>query len=278
MKLSFCDFWGDFDYHNNFFTHYFKKLIKNNITITSPDQADVLIYSCFGNSHQNVNRAKVKKIFFTGENIRPNFLECDYSFSFDFDEYGGKNIRIPLWYLYIDWFDVKSYGNPKYLLPPNEINGIWFNSVKEKDCCTVFSSPRQNRYDMMHALQKYMIVDGYGRPFGNHTDGEDDKYEKISKYKSNICFENTIYPGYVTEKLLHARTAGTLAIYYGHPSVKQDFNPDGFINLYDFSSVAECAEYVQYVMNNSVLYNKIINQPIFTDNFFKFNEKVQSIL
>lgn len=279
MNISFLDFWGNFDFNNNFFVHYFKSLFPDQqINITSPENADTVIFSCFGQQHKTVNRSKTKKIFFTGENIRPNFNECDYSFTFDFDDHGGKNIRIPLWYFYIDWFGVGSYGDPKYLLPINEINGTWFNTKKTKTCCTVFSNPKQERFSMIECLTKYFPVDCYGKPFGRHTNGEDDKYNIISQYKISMCFENGIYPGYVTEKLLHSRTAGNLALYWGHSDVKNDFNTKGFINVNDFNSFEECAEYVNYLLNNDTKYNEIVQEPIFNCNFFEFNNSVFDIL
>lgn len=279
MKISFTDFWGDFNYNNNFFIYFIKKILANtDVILTDLENADIVIYSSFGQNHKTVNRKKTKKIFFTGENIRPNHSECDYSFTFDFDDYCGKNIRIPLWYLYIDWFDVKSYGNPQYLLPLNEMTGKWFLRKKNKKCCTVFSSPKPQRYSIISALSQYFSVDCYGKPFGNHSDGEEIKYNIISDYKINICFENSIYSGYVTEKLLHARTAGNLALYWGHNDVKYDFNKDGFINANEFNSFEECAEYVKYVIDNADKYNKIINTPIFNCNFFDFEERVKAIL
>lgn len=278
MNISFCDFWGNFDPNNNFFVHYFKSLIPDQqINITSHENADIVIFSCFGQQHKTVNRSKTKKIFFTGENIRPNFSECDYSFTFDFDDCGGKNIRIPLWYMYIDWFGVNSYGNPSYLLPPTEFNGKWFNNIKEKSCCTVFSNPKHERFLIINALTKYMPVECYGKPFGKHTDGEEDKYQKISQYKASICFENGIHSGYVTEKLLHARTAGNLAIYWGHSDVKHDFNPEGFINADDFKTPDDCAHYVNDILNDENKYKEIISKPVFNCNFFEFDNSITDI-
>jgi len=279
MNICFLDFWDNFDPKNNFFIHYFKKLLDNkNILVTNLHDADIVLYSCFGNSHLNVNRNNKIKIFYTGENIRPNFNECDYSFTFDYDDYGGKNIRIPLWYLYIDWFNVNTYSNPNYLLPVNEINGYWFNNKKTNTCCTVFSNPKIERILMMQALKKHFDIHGYGKPFGNWTDGEKDKYEKISTYKASICFENSVKSGYVTEKLLHARTAGNLAIYYGHKDTNLDFNEKGYINTIDFKSFDECADYINYILNNENKYNEIIKEPIFNCKFFDFDDKVKTIL
>jgi|694.fasta_scaffold128775_2 hypothetical protein len=279
MNISFSDFWGGFDYKNNFFIHYIKQLFPDrSIYVTSIEEADFLIYCNFGTNHLSANRNKVKKIFYTGENIRPNFNDCDYSFTFDFDDYGDRNIRIPLWYLYIDWFDVKSYGNPQYLVSPKTFKQKWFNVPKIKNCCTVFSNPKPERFAMVNAMSRYMSVDGYGIPFNSHTIGEEDKYQKISEYRCSICFENSSYSGYVTEKLLHARTAGNLSVYWGHRDVEKDFNPNGFISANNFNSFEDCAAYVNEVMNDHHKYDSIVNAPVFSSPLFSFNEKVIKIL
>ena len=42
-----------------------------------------------------------------------------------------NNIRLPLWKMYIDWFDVKTYNNPEYLIPLDYIdNNNEFNFQK----------------------------------------------------------------------------------------------------------------------------------------------------
>ena len=91
MKLSFCDFWGGFQHENNFFADLIKTINPETIIAPFSDETDVLIYSCFGSDHHRCNRNKTKKIYYTGENIRPNFNECDYSLTFDFEDYDGKH-------------------------------------------------------------------------------------------------------------------------------------------------------------------------------------------
>lgn len=267
MKINFLDFWGGFDIHNNFFIHLFRD-IYGSVEIGQLTECDYIIYSCFGQQHKTINRNKVKKIFYTGENIRPNFEDCDYSFTFDFDSYNGKNIRIPLYHLYIDWFNVSTYTNPKYLIHPSKINDNEFiKTPKTKFCATVFSSPRQIRFDLMNTLSTYKKVDGYGRPFGNHTEGELDKYQKLSNYKFSICPENSYYDGYYTEKLLHAKTAGTIPIYLADNKVHIDFNKKSFIDIADFSSLESLKQFVIKVDNNDELYQEIANQPLAINNF-----------
>lgn len=261
MKISFVDFWPGFDTKNNFLYFLFREIYQN-IEVVDPSNSNLMIYSCFGKEHLKYNQ---KKIFYTGENIRPNFNECDYSLSFDIDDYGGKNIRLPLWYFYISWFDGVSYNNPKFILPVNQINdNIFIRKEKNKFCSTVYSNESKYRKEFFDILSTYKKVDGYGRPFNNWSNGEDKKYEIISDYKFNICFENSDYYGYHTEKLLHAKTAGCIPIYWGSETITEDFNPNCFINLKDFNDdLYSLFEYIKEIDNNDKLYESLKKEPLF---------------
>jgi len=260
MKIAYADFWGGFNPTNNFFTHFLKKY-RENVSVVNMDEADTLIYSVFGSSHQNF---KGKKIFYTGENRRPNFNECDVSLTFDFDLYNGKNIRLPLWFMYIDWFNKGSYENPSGLVPLDTIGSNKFTKQKkDKFCCIVVNHLSNNRDTMKNLLDSYKPVDGAGNPFGNWFYGEDKKYAFIAPYKFTICFENTIYPGYHTEKLFHAKLAGCIPIYNGARTVEHDFNKNCFINLQDYNNIEDFAEKVKEIDQNDSLYNQYFNEPLF---------------
>lgn len=262
MKISFIDFWDGFDPRNNFL-YFLLRDVYQNIEVVDPKNAEVIIFSVFGNTNQIYNHCK--KIFFTGENIRPDFNKCDHSISFDFDDYRGRNIRIPLWYYYIDWFNVGSYGNPSYLIPVNYLYEPNEFSKKEKIgfCSAVYSNPVGIRNQVVKLLNVYKKVDCYGKVSGFNIlqDGERQKLDIISNYKFNICFENSSYPGYYTEKLLHAKVAGCIPIYYSDVKVYEDFNKSC---LLFYNNIDEMIHEVVNVDNNNVLYNNIINEPLFT--------------
>lgn len=266
MNICFLDFWYDFQLENNFFIHALRQ-IQDNVHVTGPLEADLIIYTCFGNQeHRQYNHCK--KIFYTGENLRPNYAECDYSITFDFDDYGSRNIRIPLWYLYFDWFNVKSYGNPNWLIPLSYIDkeNEFTVKIKDKFCSTVFSAHHNNRYNMIEKLNTYKSVDCYGKlpNFNYIPEGEKNKMDLISHYKFNMCFENTIYPGYFTEKLVHAKIAGTIPIYYADTSVDHDFNKSCCINVFDYTSIDDALDYIKLVDSDNNTYNMINAQPLFT--------------
>jgi hypothetical protein len=264
MKISFIDFWGGFDQKNNFL-YFLMKDIFNNTEVVDPKDADVLFCSVFGNEHFSFKDKK--KIFYTGENIRPNLDLYDYSFSFDIDNDDYRNIRLPLWYFYIDWFNVKSYNNPDYLIPVDYLlnDNEFTRNDKSKFCCTVFSAPYSDRINMKNLISSYKKVDGYGKCNENHIGyGEKLKMDIISNYKFSLCFENSIYPGYFTEKLLHAKIAGTIPIYKAHPLLNIDFNEKCCINAYGLSD-REVLDKIIEIDNNKDLYNSIFKEPLYNE-------------
>jgi hypothetical protein len=267
MKISFSDFWGGFQYNNNFFIDLLKSIRDDIEVIQLCDDTDVLIYSCFGSDHYRINRTKTKKIFYTGENIRPNFNDCDYSLTFDFDTYENKNFRLPLWMLQIDWFNKKNYENPQFVLPYEQIeDNVFINTPKTRFCCTVFNTDSPFRFETLVKLSRYKHVDAFGKLHSQSIPyGEDCKYSVISNYKFSICFENTSYPGYYTEKLFHAKTAGNVPIYWGDENICKDFNTKCFINLHDFkNNVDDLVSYIKMVDENNDLYNSYKMEPLFT--------------
>jgi hypothetical protein len=269
MKITFSDFWQypkAFDPNNNFFIHIIRDLFED-VEIVEPEDADVMFFSLFGN--ENGRYKNCKKIFFTGENERPNFKRCDYSLTFDADEHEGKNFRLPLWYLYIDWFGVNSYDNPDWLIPESYLydDNEFTQKKKDKFCSIVYGKQIKSRVDAIQNISlNYKQVDVFGKANPNYylPDGEKYKLDLISNYKFSLCYENFVTPGYHTEKLLHGKVAGNIPIYYGDKSVGEDFNTNSFINAVDMSDEELIQKIIELDQSDN-LYNKIVKEPIFTE-------------
>lgn len=63
-----------------------------------------------------------------------------------------------------------------------------------------------------------------------------DKHELLSRYKFTIAYENTAYPGYVTEKVIDAIVAGSVPVYLGAPDITEQLPATAFIDARAFSS------------------------------------------
>jgi len=264
MKISFVDFWTGFDPKNNFFYHSLNKLgIK--FKIVKPKKADIIFFSCFGNKNLEFNNCK--KIFFLSEDFNLNNYDFNYSIShINNDGENNLNFRLPLWMMYIDWFNVGSYTNPEYLIPysyidkENEFN----KTAKDKFCSIVYSSEYFFRDQYIELISNYKKIDVFGKnKHGNLLpEGEYHKLAHLSNYKFSLAMENEISKGYLCEKLIHAKVAGNIPLFYGDDFAKTDFNPDSFIHITDHTDES-LMEKIKEIDNNESLYHELKNQPLF---------------
>ena len=74
-----------------------------------------------------------------------------------------------------------------------------------------------------------------------------------------LSFENDLYPGYVTEKLVEAYVSGTVPLYWGDLGNDSMINRKCFINLKDFSSLADFVDHVNSLDTEE--YREIFEQP-----------------
>ena len=267
IKISFSDFWQypvPFEPQNNFFVHALRRALEG-VEVVEPSACDVLIYGPFGESHRQVRDCL--KIFYTGENLPPDYRCCHYALTFSPDPCGGRNLRLPLWYHYIDWFNVQSYGSPHWLIPPGMLNGSerFSTQVPDRFCAIVYGKPVRSRELAIQALDRYKTVDVYGKAKRATPlpDGEFAKLQALSAYRFSLCYENSIAEGYHTEKLLHGKVAGGIPIYYGHASVASDFNPACCIQAASMP-LDELVDVIRRIDHSPSAYRQLVEQPLFS--------------
>jgi len=219
------------------------------ITTVNPD---AVIYSCFGFEHLKYN---CPRIYYTGENKRPNFNVCDYAFSFDYPV-NERNYRLPVYRLYNQYSQAFESRNPDKVIAENRQFCSFVNS----------NANAKERIHLFDQLSKYKQVDSGGKVRNNVGGRVPDKIEFISKYKFNIAFENSSYPGYTTEKLLEALITNTIPIYWGDPKVSNDFNTKAFINCNDFDSMDAAIDHIKKVDSDENLYRQYLSEPFLVDN------------
>lgn len=259
LKLAFTD---THDHLAAFFNHVLSMRYEVELDNEKPD---FLIFGDknFGNDNLNFDRDKVTKIFYTGENQRPEDYECDYAITFDHN-YQPWHYRLPLFVVYL--WALKHVHKSKY-----DKNSILKPEIKEKTgfCSFVVRNEKpQERKDFYNLLSAYKMIDSGGPLFKNVQDDlktEVDKIDFLSTRKFNLCFESYTHPGYVTEKILHAFLAGTVPIYWGSPTIESDFNPKALINAHNFKDFDDLVRYVERVDKHDDYYRWIVEQPKFTE-------------
>lgn len=249
LKVQFTDFWPGFNPLNNSF--YF--LLKNYFDVEISDTPDVLFFSCF---NTNFLKFRCPRIFYTGENIRPDFRFCDFAITFDYLEL-KRHFRLPL---YRRWFSESDLTKDR---------GVHSIMGQERGFCSfVVSNARESeeRIRFFHALSEAKQVASGGKYANNIGGPVPDKRAFIRNYKFNIAFENSSYPGYTTEKIAEAWVEGCIPIYWGNPRIEEEINPDCFINVGKFSSHHEAIEYILEVDTSEELYIKYLEAPFFRNN------------
>jgi hypothetical protein len=119
-------------------------------------------------------------------------------------------------------------------------------------------------------LNRRKKVDSIGRAANNTgwkvPSGHDPKLEALQPYKFTIAFENKELEGWTTEKMYDPLAAHTVPIFWGDRRAIEYFNPEAFINAYDFNSLSELADYVREVDADEKLYRKYLQAPPFKNN------------
>ena len=87
----------------------------------------------------------------------------------------------------------------------------------------------------------------------------------IENYKFNIAFENGIFPGYETEKILDGYFAGVVPVYFGSTIIERDFNTNRFINVHDYTTMDEVVEKMKS-LENTMTYMDMLCEPLFKDD------------
>jgi alpha(1,3/1,4) fucosyltransferase len=67
----------------------------------------------------------------------------------------------------------------------------------------------------------------------------------LRKYKYSICYENAVFPGYVTEKLFDSLFAGCVPVYLGAPEVASSVPPQAFVDKRHFRDYEELYRYLK---------------------------------
>lgn len=189
-------------------------------------------------------RAKVV-LFHTTENAR--YEPADFTIGFDLGVTDERHFRMPLWWASIDWtrHGVRNVPTPRIrklidietlMQPLGE--GVLQRPRKAAFFTTHMLQPRETIFS---ELSQAIEIDGYGPYFdpsiAHHNRSSILKDDILRSYMFNLCPENTMFPGYYTEKVPEAFGAGCIPITWADQNIASEFNREALINLADFAAM-----------------------------------------
>ena len=254
--------------------------MKYDVEVSETGEQDITVIQNTGDGKaEQLNDQNTKNVHWFVEALNrtgvPNYDNCDYSFtSCNFES--EKNIRIPLWQFYVDWFG-NSYvegRNPAFLIPKDLLIKKREPQKKEKFCCVLTNNDLGLRKVIYPRAFQYWHQNGFevesrGNFMRTHPSiGGDEmtKQKYIRDFKFNLCFDNSDYTGWITEKVIHPLIEGVVPIYWGCEDVGNDFNTKSFIHARDFDNDIALYDRVIEVAQDDELLGAIQSEPIFTDN------------
>lgn len=255
LKLGFTDYYKTLD---DFFVHVLSMSFDVERDDVNPDYL-IFCDETFGQNNLKYDPNKIVKIFFTGENRRPWNYQCHHAISFDHLD-GSQFYRLPL-YVLDNWVQTKN-GVPDMLNLPMEYvkyhDREWFCGF------VAGNGASEYRNKMFHMLNEYKPVMS-GGPLFNNIGGVlprdvKSKIDFFRKCRFSLCFENSSWPGYCTEKIMHGFIAKTVPIYWGSPTVEMDFSTETFISRHSFVSDTEFIDYIIKIDSSPVCWNTMVNK------------------
>lgn len=219
------------------------------------DDADLLVYSDFGERHWGFGGLKV---YLTGENMLPDFDQCDLAYTPAEIPGDERAVRLP-------YFAQVLPGLGSLVRPPDHDPGPAMD--RREFACFVASNPRgaeRNRF--FKALHRRRPVVSAGRHFNTTGVPLSDKMALLRRFRFNLAFENSRSPGYVTEKLVEPLLTGTIPVYWGAPDVSRDFNPGCMIDVSAFPSHEAAIERLLEVDADAAARRRLLEAPPFHGN------------
>jgi len=208
-----------------------------------------------------------KTMWFSGENKRaPIGNQFDTYLGFEPEGLLPNLHYLPLWVLNFDHFGkgvahgfTSALTTQDELLLPRKFKKM----RKDKFCCAFLGNPTSFRVGILKNLGDIEPVGLYGSAFGNKVS---DKSLVSSDYRFSFAFENNLYPGYITEKLLEAYLTNTVPLYWGIDSSRY-FNQDAFINFSEYKSLEEFLNTVRDLNSDEDRYVETYEQPLLNRKF-----------
>ena len=167
---------------------------------------------------------------------------------------------------------------------------IYLQYLKIVDPLFSFKDLYKKRLDAINYFSHFEGFDLYGTKW-NDVDNLDiktqqsikilkprsvnDKISTMSEYKFALCFENCVFPGYITEKIFDCFAAGTIPIYLGAPDISDYIPADTFIDYRKYKNFEVLNKFLINLTEKEIhKYLKAIHSYINSQRYSIFTEEL----
>lgn len=246
ININFCGFWSSFNKTNNLFY----KILSKRYNVILSDSPDYIIISANGKPFEYMKYNCIR-IFYSGEEIVPDFNLFDYAIGFDDFQFGDRYLRFPFCYFKNDLCETHLGLDREKAISLLSKKDIFCNLIYWEDSIGNFRS------ELFNAISKYKQVDSYGRLL-NNVGGTGvsykEKYELLKRSKFTIAVEGCNYPGITTEKIFQPFEVHSVPIFYGNSDIEKDFSARAFVNCHNYRNIDEIVEAIKELDTNDEKY------------------------
>lgn len=286
--IAFSDMWEGFHYQRNTLMdalqHRYQEVEFVGVDYKSyhgAEKISVLMVGLFGEDWKCAP-ATLPKIQLNGENWNLPEDPSIHLFLSNSRKEDQAHMRFPTWMWFIDWY-TSSTELPSSQQVDNPIRlplsfattayPISFHNRPEF-CAFVVSNPTcKMRNETFEALSRYKKVNSGGSLYNNiggllsltypgGGGGDLSKHAFFARHRFALSFENSKAHGYVTEKLLHAKMAGCLPIYWGDETVDEDFDSSSFLSCSHLQSAEQVVEEIKELERQPMKCEEMASKPL----------------
>ena len=100
--------------------------------------------------------------------------------------------------------------------------------------------------------------------------------EFLQQYKFSFHSKTRAILDTQTEKILQAKTAGCIPIYWGNPEISRDFDTKNFVNAHDYKDFGQCIEAILRLDRDDDAFRSMQKTPLLRENkYTEYSDKVE---
>jgi hypothetical protein len=196
---------------------------------------------------------------------------CDYGIGHELIQ-NNNYTYMPHWFQSIDWSFQGFYrsenaftrfGRPINIIELTSGHSNMVLKQKNKRCAVISSHLTSPRDVLIKELEKIMPVDIFGINGSGPPQKKCTRFKReiLSEYSFNLCPENRLYPGYITEKIPEAFASGSYPIGWYLSTNEIKFNSQAHTNVSSFGDKSLSGDGI-LASEIDIIYSSIIQNGI----------------